>query len=551
MPTVEFNLADLKPLLGREINREELEDLILYVKGEVEDFYENEVKIDLKDTNRPDLWSVEGIARELKGHLGIEEGIPNYKVNPPEISMIVSKKVERVRAKTVAAVVKNLSFDEESIRQIIQLQEKIHLTYGRNRHATSIGIYDYDKIVPPIHYTTVEPEGIKFVPLDFEEELTPKEILEKHPKGREYGHLIKKYDEYPLMIDSKGNVLSIPPIINSAYTGKITEETKNVFIEMTGHSIETLLLPLNVIVTALADRGGKIYSVEVKYPEKTIVTPDLTPKKFEINLDYCRKILGLSLTDEEIIALLKRARYDIAEKNKSKLVVYYPAYRNDIMHQRDVVEDIAIAYNLNNMEPETPKLPTIGRGLEIEEFCDTIREIMIGLGFQEIMTFSLTNKENLFVKMNIAEEKVCEIANPVSSSWTALRNWLIPSLLEFLSRNKHVDFPQKIFEVGDVVIIDETRETKTKTIRKLACAISDSKVSYEEISSSLDALMRNLGIEYKLRKTEHASFIPGRVAKIIANGKEGVIGEIHPRVLNNWKLEKPVVAFEMEIGRVA
>jgi len=255
----------------------------------------------------------------------------------------------------------------------------------------------------------------------------------------------------------------------------------------------------------------------------------------------------MDLTKKEMIKLLRRARYE-AEVSGKEIIVKYPAYRNDIMHQRDVVEDIAISFGLNHIPPEPPKLPTMGAEDPKEEFSNVVRELMVGLGFQEVLTFSLTDKNNLFKKMNLKEGRVCEIANPISTNWNVLRNWLLPSMLEFLSNNLHVDYPQEIFEVGDVVELDAESETKTKTIRKLACVIADTRVSYEEISSALDAVLRNLGMEYRLKRSMHASFIPGRVAEVIHNNNSiGVIGEIHPKVLNNWKLEKPVAGFELKL----
>lgn len=548
MPTVEFYLKDLQRLVKRKITVKELEEAILYAKGEIESVEDDIIKVDIKDTNRPDLWSVEGIARELRTHLG-KDGLVKYKINKSNFKMIVDKKVEKVRAKTVGAVVKNLRFDDYFIKQIIQLQEKIHQTYGSNRNFAAIGVYDFDKIRFPIRYTTVKPDGIKFVPLDFEEEMTPREILKKHPCGRDYGHLISKSPEYPLMIDSKGNVLSIPPIINSAYTGKITEKTKNVFIEITGHKLDRISIALNVIVTALAERGGRIYSVDIYYGKKKIVRPDLKPKEFSLDQDYCRRILGLDISNKDIIKLLNKSGCNT--KLGKKIVVEYPAYRDDIMHQRDIIEDVAISYGYDKIEPKLPEFTTIGKADGMEIFSNTLSEIMIGLGLQEILSYTLTSKKDLFEKMNIKEEAVAEIENPISMNWNVFRSWLMPSLLEFLSENKHVDYPQRIFEIGDTVVLDAKHETRTRDIRKLAIALTDNSVSYEEISSYLDAFLRALGLKYELRRKEHNSFIHGRVAEIFVNNESiGIIGEIHPQVLENWRLEKPVVGFELDINKI-
>jgi phenylalanyl-tRNA synthetase beta chain len=551
MPTIDISLDDLRALLGEGISYDELEERgILFVKGELEGFTDDTLTVDVKDTNRPDLWSVEGIARELRGHYGKSEGVPNIEIKSSGISMDVTKKVGKVRAKTVGAVVKGLTFDDEFIKQIIQLQEKIHMTYGRNREECAIGVYDFDRVVPPINYTTVKPDGIKFTPLDFEAEMTPGEILEKHPKGREYAHLIDKFDEYPLMIDSEENVLSVPPIINSVYTGKVSEETRNVFIEMTGHDIERLKVALNVLVAAFHDRGGEVLSVEVNYPDGTITTPDMTPHDFSIDPDECRTLLGLDITDEEMITLLKKARYD-AKLEKGCIAVKYPAYRSDIMHSRDIIEDIAIAYDVNKIEASPPEISTIGSMDETEEFSDTVRELMTGLGFQEVLTFSLTNRENLLGKMNQEEGEICEIANPISTTWNSIRSWLLPSIMDFLASNLHVEYPQKVFEVGDVIIIAPGEETGTSTKKKLACAFTDREIGYEDISSILDALLRSLGVYYELKRKNHATFIEGRSAEITSKGEAiGIIGEIHPGVLNNWGIEKPVAAFEIDIDGI-
>ncbi|MDP6459870.1 MAG: phenylalanine--tRNA ligase subunit beta [Candidatus Hydrothermarchaeota archaeon] len=547
MPTVECSLSDLRSLLGREIEEKGLEEIVLYIKGELESLNGDEVKLDIKDTNRPDLWSVEGIARELRRHLGDPAGLTKFSVEPSGIALKIDSKVEKVRPKALGAVVKDVALSDYSLKQLIQLQEKIHLTYGRNRREVAIGVYDYDKLAPPIRYTTVEPGGLKFIPLDFDEEMTPREILQRHPKGIEYGPLINRYPEYPLMIDSADNVLSIPPIINSSYTGKVTVDTENLFIELTGMEVKRLSIALNVLVAALAERGGWIQSVEVIYPKERIVTPDLSPKKFRVNTDYARRTLGLDLKEDEMTSLLAKAGY-MAAKADGEILLEYPAYRNDILHERDVIEDIAIAYGLNNITPHPPRLPTIGGIDPLEDFSETLRELVVGLGYQEILTFSLTNKEALFDKMLLKKADVCEIANPVSANWSAMRNWLMPSLLEFLTYNQHVEYPQRIFEVGDVVKPDAKAETRAMNVRKLACVLSDVKAGYEDMSSALDAILSNLGVEFKLNAAEHPSFISGRTAKILLKNKNiGFIGEVNPEVLNNWGLSMPTTGFEIDV----
>jgi phenylalanyl-tRNA synthetase beta chain len=388
------------------------------------------------------------------------------------------------------------------------------------------------------------------VPLEFDKEMTPAEILKKHPKGLEYAHLLKGLPQYPIFIDAAGEVLSLPPVINSDFTGKVTSATKDIFIECSGFDLRFLNPALNVIVSALADRGGTVESVKVVYPDKVMHTPDLKPRKTRIDIDYANRLSGLKLSPKRLCELLGQARYDAKVKGKS-IELQYPAYRQDLMHQRDVLEDIIISYGYNKVKPDMKKRATIGSVRGIEKLSDAMAEVMVGLGFQEILSYVLTNRNNLFKRMNAPAQDVVEIENIVSSNWCVFRNWLMPSLLEFLSKNKHREFPQSIFEIGDVVTMDKSLETRTRDMRKMGAVSCGNKVGYEHIASVFDALMSSLGLEYELVKAEHPSFIPGRTAQIRIKGKPvGIMGEIHPIVLNSWGLEKPAAAFELASAHI-
>lgn len=550
MPTIEASHRDLCSLIGKKLTIEELKDAILYAKGEVDSADGDSLKIDIKDTNRPDLWSAEGIAREIKSRY-VAGGCPKYKIKESNVVVNVDKNNRNVRPYTVCAVAKNLRITADVLSQIIQLQEKIHTTFGRNRKEVAMGIYDLERITPPIRFTTVKPEGIRFAPLDFEEKLTPKEILEKHPKGREFGHLLDGCKEYPIFLDSNNEVLSIPPIINSNYSGKITEKTKNAFIECSGFNLKFLIPALNVVTAALVDRKAEIQGVKIIYPDKTMITPDMSPKKTSIDAGYVNNISGLGVSEKEICRLLEQANYDAHLKGK-KIELLYPAYRQDIMHPRDVVEDVIISYGYNKMEPVVLELKTESGMSERELFSNKVSEIMVRLGFQEILSYTLTNRGNNFGKMNLKGGKIVEIENPASINWNVFRSWLLPCLMEFFSGNQHVDYPQKVFEVGDVVLIDEGRETRTRDARKLSVAWADSRIGYAKIASVLDALLNELNVGYKLKKSGHPSFIDGRIADVVVkNNPIGFIGEIHPKVLGNFRLKMPVVAFEIDLQSVS
>jgi len=557
MPTVELNREDLEFLLGFHLPKdvEEINEILAYIKGEVKSIDNEEIRVELKDSNRADIWSAEGLARALRGFMGFEGGLKEYSVaGSSGVEIYVNPKLEKIRPYIGCSVVKNVKLTDAAIRQIMRFQDKMDQTYGRNRRRTSIGLYEFDLVKPPLRFTVAKPKEVSFVPLEFTEELTLEEILEKHPKGKEYGHIVRQFSVWPIFMDSENQVLSFPPIINSNDLGRITEETRNVLIEVTGTSYETVLDTLINVTVALADRGGTIHSAVVHYPYMRMaddVTPNLNVDTFSLDVSYVQKIIGLKLSALEIKSLLEKARYGIAEFSEMKMVVKVPCYRVDVLHPIDIVEDIAIAYNYNEIPPEWPQLATVG-GLSNEtSFRDSVREIMVGLGFQEVLTYILSNPEALFVRMNLKPSRVVKLGNPKITSMTCLRNWLLPSLMELLSHNVHVDYPQRIFEVGYCVMHDERRENKTRDVEKLACVNIHSNASFTEAKSQLDALLSNLGIEYHLEETSHESFIDGRTGRIMLDKDEaGIIGEIHPQVLQNWGLENPASAFEISIDQL-
>jgi len=557
MPTIEVEREDFESLLGFELpqKEEELNEILAYVKGEIKYFDDQEIHIELKDSNRADIWSVEGLTRALRGFLNLEKGLKNYHiVGSSGVEVHVDPRLKEIRPYIACAVVRDVRLTNAAIRQMMHFQDKMDQTYGRNRRRTSIGLYDFDLVTPPLRYGVAEPREVSFVPLDFEEELTLEEILNKHPKGIEYGHIVQQFPIWPIFMDSKDKVLSFPPIINSNDLGKITEKTSNVLIEVTGTTYKTVLNTLTNVTLALADRGGSIFSSEIHYPYEDLsdaVTPTLNVETLKIDVDYVRKVVGIDLTLQEIKSLLERSRYGVVEDAESQITVKVPCYRVDILHPIDVVEDIAIAYDYNKIQPRWPQLLTVG-GLSSEtEFRDLVREVMIGLGLQEILSYTMTNPETLFTKMNIKPERVVEIANPKLVSMTCLRSWLLPSLMEFLSHNVHVEYPQKIFEIGYCAKYDEEQENKTRELEKLACVTIHSNANFTEAKSLLDAFLSNLGVQYQLQEMNHGSFIDGRTGKILVENDEvGFIGELHPQILQNWNLENPAAAFEITLNKL-
>ncbi|NQU98347.1 phenylalanine--tRNA ligase subunit beta [Candidatus Woesearchaeota archaeon] len=550
MPTIEISKKDFFNLIGKKLSNKELEEDLMLVKGELESVEGDVLKIEIADTNRPDLWSTEGIAREIRTKYKKSKGISFEKLKSSGLTVKVNKNLQKIRPMTVCAVIRNLKATPEVLSQLIQLQEKVCETFGNKRREAAIGVYDLHKIKGPIDYKAFKPNDIKFIPLEFTKKLNLNQILRMHPKGKEYAHLLEGCTKYPIFIDSAGEVLSMPPVINSDYTGKVTEKTRDVFIECSGFSLKYLMPALNIIVTALVDRGGQLETVEVVYSNKKIITPNLKLKKIKVDWKYIEKRMGLSIGKKKIVELLKQANYSIKDKG-NVLELEYSSIRQDIMHPVDVVEDVTIRYGYNNIEPRSPELITEQKMNKINSFSKEIANILVGANSQEILSYTLINKNNLIKKMNLKKMKVIEVDNPVSKNWSVFRTGITPCLMEFLSKNTNKEYPQQIFEIGEVVLFDKNAETRTKNPTRVAWAKAGKTSDFTEAKQVLDFLMRTLGLDYSIEETKHDSFIKGRVGRVFVKNKAvAYIGEINPEVLSNFGIDMPVCTFELNLTNI-
>jgi len=551
MPTIESSKKDLEKLIGKKFTDAQLENLLMYVKGEIDGREGDILKIDVKETNRPDLWSSEGIAREISARIGKESGIRKYKTTKSKVKVIVDKNLEKVRPLIVCAVVKNVKIDNDFIIQMVQLQEKVGEGFGRKRKETGIGLYDFDIMTPPVYYKGFKDNQIEFIPLEWKVPMRPSEILTQHEKGKAYKHLLEGTTYYPIVIDSKKVVASMPPIINSQITGKVSEKTKNLFIEVTGFSWEIVSTALEVMCMSLADRGGKIETVEVNfpvgktYPARKINTPEFKTKKLSFEANLFNQLSGLNVSNTELKKLLQRARYNVTI-TKNKVTVEYPAYRQDILHPVDVVEDGLVSYGYGNIKPEKIEMNVIGKGLEEESYYENVRDVSIGLGLQEVLSFNMTSKQNQEKNMLLKNQDFVEIANPLSENYEIFRKLLTPNLLQFIAKNKNQIFPQRIFEIGSVLSLNSNVENGVNENKNLCGVVTHSNANFTEIKSILVSLCDTLGLELKVEKKSFP-FLGENSAEITVGGKKGFIGELSSDVEKNFGLKKPVALFEFEL----
>ena len=555
MAIANFNKKQFEAEIGKL--DEAMQNKIAMFGTPVEDVNENEVQIEVFP-NRPDILSYHGFRRAFLAFLGKKVGLIRYKVNPPEkdYSVIVDASVKNVRPFTACAIIRGLKLDDGKIKEIIDLQEKLHVTLGRKRKKVAIGIYPMEKIKLPITFKALEPDMIKFIPLESDREMSGLEILQRHPAGKEYAHLLAGKEKFPIFVDADENVLSMPPVINSQLTGKVTKETSDVFVECSGFDFEILKKTLNILVTSLAETGGKIYQMELKYPkekswmesltfskqkQKKETTPNLEPEEMKLSTENVNKILGLNLNEKQIKGFIERMGYGY---NRGKVKV--PSWRIDVMHEVDLIEDVAIAYGYENFIPEIPKISTIGEEDKKEIVKRKIAEIFSGLGMLQTLNYHLTNRDSQFNNMNAVEEDFVELEES-KTEYNILRKDLTHYLMRIFSENSDSEYPQKIFEIGRVF----EKKHKITEHDNLAAAISPG--NFTEMKQILEYFARMLDIEIKILEAEHypSYFIEGRAGKILLDGKEiGFIGEIHPKILKNWKIKMPVALFEISMEEI-
>jgi len=494
--------------------------------------------------DRPDLYSAEGVARAMQGFLGLKTGLVEYEVKPGPIVLKVDESVKSVRPIIGCAVVRGLSFTSEAIESLMGLQEDLHWGLGRNRRKVAIGVHDISRVTPPFRYFGEDPER-KFVPLDYSDEMSMREILQKHPKGKGYGHILKGCERYPLIVDARDQVLSFPPIINGELTS-VTEDTQDLFIDVTGMD-GMVHKALNIVVTSLAERGGQIESVLVKRSEGDFVSPNLLPSSWTVETSEANRLIGFDLSSQDLAECLRRMRFGAeASGNGADVDVLVPAYRADVMHSWDIFEDAAKAYGFDRLDARLPGTVTVGRAHPSELRKGEIRAVMAGLGYLETMPFTLTNEKVHFQWMRRSPEcagvGAVHVMHPISELHTILRTSLLSSLLEIFAMNQHHPLPQRIFAVGDVVVEKKTR-------MNLAAASIHSGADFSEIRSALDVVLRELAIAAEIVPSQDGALIPGRGGDLLAGGRKiGCFGELHPLVLKSFGLEQPAVGLEIEWG---
>jgi phenylalanyl-tRNA synthetase beta chain len=576
MPKIEVNEKLFYELVGRRYpNRDAFEEALTCAKAELDEDSdkklpegERTLKIELNDTNRPDLWSTAGVARQLRVHGGGRKSAYDFfsvegkAKDAGMYRVVVDPELKSIRPYIAAFVVSGKAIDEETLKDVIQTQEKLCWNFGRKRRSIAMGVYRTSLMKWPVRYVAADPDKTRFVPLGMAEELSLREICSKHPKGQEYGHIVSGFPKFPYLTDDKGETLSFPPVINSAKIGAVEVGDTDLFVEMTGTDLESLTLAVSMTACDFADLGYAVKSVKVEYPYDTpfgrsVVFPYYFQKPTFCSLARIEKFLGEKLSADECVAAVERMdcraekaseKETAAEKATDGVRVYPAVYRNDFLHAADVVEDVMIGRTMKSFTPMQPRDFTIGRLTPITYFSRKAKESLIGLGFQEMIYNYMGSRKDFVDKMLGDGARIVRISNPMSENFEYVRDSVLPCLMMSESVSGNAVYPHRIFEVGKVAYLDDRENYGVRTRQHLGFLDASAEANFNTVSSRLQAIFYYLNREYAVEEVSDERFIPGRAASILYKGEKiGVFGELHPALLEAWNVTMPCTAAEIDL----
>ncbi|KAF6762344.1 phenylalanyl-tRNA synthetase subunit beta [Ephemerocybe angulata] len=613
MPTVAVDKADLWERLGQEFTTDEFDKLCFDYGLELDEDTTEEVEENIKKglpaerpqlkieipANRYDLLCIEGIARALLVFLQKQDA-PKYKLVYPKggesdlLTVKIDPSTAAIRPLFACAILRNIKFTEKSYASFIDLQDKLHQNICRRRQLVAIGTHDLDTLTPPFRYEAKAPSTIKFAPLGKTQEYTAEELMtlyegEKHLA--KYLHIIRDSPVYPIIYDSKDQVLSMPPIINSDHS-KITLNTRNVFIDVTATDQTKLDIVVNMVATMFSEYCEEPFTIE---PVKIIlpngqsrITPDISARQMTAHASYVNSCTGLRLSSTEVATLLKRMSLEasVNPDNSDEITVSIPPTRPDIFHECDIMEDAAIAYGFNNLPDKFPATSTVGQPLAISKLSDVVRLEWALAGFIEVLPLILCSHEDNFEWLNHEDDNktAVKIANPKTLEFQVVRTTLVPGLLKTIRENRSHALPIKIFESSDVVFKDTTRERQARNERHAAAVYCNKSAGFEIVHGMLDRAMKMLEIPrissqdssattgYYIKETTDGMYFPGRAANIYYRSKArpsgtiselkgrvesalhihhdvqiGSLGILHPTVLEKFEINFPCSALEFTL----
>ena len=543
MPVVELNLNRIKKLVSGNVTKKKIIDVLPFLGLDIESQDGDEIRIEYSP-NRPDYSTDFGIALGLQGLLAVKKGVQKVNIKKTgKYEINVDSSVNKIRPFVTGIVAKNGTIDDQTIKQLMNMQEDLHFGIGRKRKKSSIGLHDLDKILLPLTYTTTTRDK-SFIPLNETKEKSISDILSETDVGQNYGWVLGDSKNVPIIIDSEGNTVSFPPIINAALT-TVTTKTKNILVEVTSIEKDAAEDTLSVVSSILQTAGFQISELKISGGKNS--TPKLNERTIIYDPKFTSEILGIEISPSNMVTCLKKCRLDATIKGK-KIKCIIPRYRFDIFGPMDLVEEIALGYGIDNLEPKLSPSTTIGAKDSVTIKTNLMTKTAVGLGLLEVVNSSLTSKKILYELTKRNSSEMISVLDSKSQEHTILRDSLLSGLLENLSKNIHETYPQKLFETGVVF-------TKGKPIREsinLAVVMAHKDTNFSEIKAILQSILRtNFKIECKTKPSSKNQelFVKGKYADIYVNDKKiGEVGEICNEILDNFRIRTSVVGFEITLS---
>ncbi|MBU1079728.1 MAG: phenylalanine--tRNA ligase subunit beta, partial [Spirochaetes bacterium] len=466
--------------------------------------------------------------------------------------VVVDASIRELRPFMAGFVISGKAISDAMLRDAIQTQEKLCSNFGRKRRSVSMGMYRIDLIKWPVAYKGADPDSVSFTPLQAQERMTLRRIVAEHPKGKEYGHIIADSPVYPVLMGADGGVLSMAPVINSADIGAVQVGDRDLLVEFTGTDMAAVCLSANIVACDFADAGYAIKPLRVDYAYDTpfgrsVTFPYYFQKPASVDSGRVTKLLGDNIGPEAVVEALARMGVR-SEAHGQHVRAYPPEYRDDFIHAVDLVEDVMIGRGMASFAPERPRDFTIGRLSPVESFTRKAKDVMVGLGYQEMIYNYLGSGKDYIERMNVPADGVIRISNPMTENFEYVRPSILPGLMQSEAVSSKAPYPHRIFEAGKVAFLDETQNYGTSTRQRVGFLCSHQGADYNELAGEVAALLYYLGEDYAVEESDDPRFLPGRQARIMVRGAGvGFFGEVHPAVLENWGVTMPCVACELDL----
>jgi len=543
MPTISVEQALLSTLAAASGNQHQIETLeneLPLIGCDIDYCDEQTLEVEIFP-DRADMLSAETLAHAMIPFLHQAEPNPELDVIPGTITMVVEREIANIRPVILAAVIRSVNIDESAIKRLMDHQEKLHFSLGRKRRRASIGVHDLARISPPFTVKAVN-RTHSFIPLASSQEMTIDAILNEHAKGQEYAHLLEGMDLVPIIVDSRGKVLSFPPIINGDHT-TVSKQTTDILIDVTGWDQRSCEVSLLLICLQLQYMGGQVESVEVQTADSPSWSLDGSPIHHTIHREAVQSLLGKEFTDSQIVDAVRRMG-GLCSIDDDEITMIMPRWRYDILHPVDLIEDIAIGHGYDDLGEDFAKTSLSGTPRTDAHLRRRMNSVMQGMGLMQIQSLTLSNEDDQFKKMRWqATGDITQIANPITTEHTILRQNILPGLLRLLSANRHHDLPQAIYELGTVVINHSNQA-------RLALVVAERDGGFATLRGRIQILMRDLGCgDWSLRSISDGPWLEGRGAEIlIGQTVVGQCGEIDPSVGQSFELKVPLTAAEISVS---